>query len=548
MSVATPKNLEVTVCQVDDLKDGEKKEFTVGENKKVLVSRIKSQFYATSHLCPHYKAPMVKGVLTSDGRLMCPWHGACFNVKTGDIEDAPSVDSLVHFPTRVKDGQVFVSFDPKSDYKRIPKCVRKVNGNQESVVIIGSGAAGVIAAESLRQEGYTGSITIVSKESYIPIDRPKLSKSLGVDATKIALRSEEQWKEMDIEFKLSSEVTGIDFNSKTVTVATPSRNENLMYKHLILATGGTPRRLTVPGSDLDNILVLRTVDDSASLAKAYEAAGSEKPNVVVIGAGFIGMEAAAMLAKSANVTVLGNGTVPLERALGTKVGAVFQKLHESNGVTFKLNNAIAEFLPSETDPKKVGYVKLSSGDQLAADVVILGAGVTLNTQFLSANNGIKLDKDGGITVDDCMKVPGLNDVYAVGDIARFPNHLTGEHVRIEHWNVAMNQGRTAAKNIVHPDSPASFKTIPYFWTTQYGKSLRYCGHAPRYEDVIIEGNLDEMSFVAYYHINDTVVAVASLAKDPAVSHCSELLRFNKMPSASEIKNGLNPLDIGLKGS
>ncbi|KAJ3108833.1 hypothetical protein HDU97_010105 [Phlyctochytrium planicorne] len=535
-------SVKVDVASVSELKDGEMKEVSLGEgNGKALLSKINGEFYATSHLCPHYKAPLIKGVLSQDGR---------FRLQTGDIEDGPSVDGLHSYTVEVKGGRVFVTAntDDVKTAKKVPVCVKKNKDNSKVVVVLGGGAAGLVAAEALRQEGFSGRIVLVSRESYLPIDRPKLSKALKVEASKIALRDAEHFKELDIEVRLSTFAISVDTEKKVVTL---DNGALLSYNYLIAATGGDPRTLPVQGKELGNIFTLRGVDDSNGIEKAIADIGSEKPNVVVVGSSFIGMEAAAILAKTCKVTVIGMEKVPFERVLGPKVGEALGKLNAANGVTLKMEAMLDRFEPSAKNKSKVGFVVLKSGEKIPADVIIIGAGVIPKTDYFQSP--VTFDRDRGITVNAKLQIPNADGVFAVGDIARYPYHLTGESVRVEHWNVAQNQGRVAAHNIAQlaagKEADKDFVQVPYFWTVQYGKSIRYAGHAESFDEVVIQGStdVDNLSFVAFYGRKGKVLAVASVAKDPAVSHASELIRVDKMPSIAELQAGKDILTVPLTG-
>ncbi|KAI8899560.1 hypothetical protein BC833DRAFT_585459 [Globomyces pollinis-pini] len=413
---------------------------------KALLSKINGEFYATSHLCPHYKAPLIKGVLSSDGRVMCPWHGACFRVQTGDIEDGPSVDGLQPFEVSVRSGKVYLKATESElkAGKKVPTCTKTKSTPKDVTVIIGGGAGGLISAESLREHGYGGVIKIISRESYLPIDRPKLSKAVKIDANKIALRSKEDFARLDIDITLGTEVTSVAPNEKKVTL---SNGSTLKYNNLIIATGGDPRVLPFPGKDLENIFVMRNVEDANNVERAIAQLEGQKPKVVIVGSSFIGMEAASILAKIATVSVIGMEKYPFERVLGPKVGEAMYKLNERNGINLEMEKFVEKYEPLASDPKKVGAVVLKGGKSIPCNFVILGAGVIPKTDFLKSS-GIPLDKDGGITVDGSMNVPGFDGIYAIGDIARYPYHLTGENVRVEHWNVAQNQGRIAAQCII----------------------------------------------------------------------------------------------------
>uniref|UniRef100_A0A1D1ZKH5 Putative flavoprotein C26F1.14C n=1 Tax=Anthurium amnicola TaxID=1678845 RepID=A0A1D1ZKH5_9ARAE len=541
--------VEYNVGKASELNDGQMKEVTVG-NSKVLLTKTGGQIYATSHKCTHYGAPLAKGVFSSEGRVTCPWHGACFNVKTGDIEDSPGLDNLQSFKVTTKGNDIYVEVDEAvlKSGRRPPKC--KVHPSPfdeegDTVVIIGGGAAGNTAAEKLRENGYGGKIVIVSRESYLPIDRPKLSKSFGYDIEKITMRKKEFYDDLLILLKLGVSATEVDPTSKIVTL---DNGEKLKYNSLIIATGADPRSIPIPGIDLKNVFNLRTYDDYKAIEKAV-GNGDEKKNLVIIGSSFIGMEVSSISYKKANVSVIGMEKVPFGRVLGERVGAVFQKLHEDAGIKFYLKAIVKAIEPSETDPSIAGAVVLreeNSQDEtkIKADIIVVGAGVVPSTGFLKNTAGFTLERDGSLKVTENFKVEGLEDVYAVGDIARFNYFGTNEYVRIEHWSFAENTGRAAADAITSKKI-TPFKRIPYFWSNQLNKGLRYCGYASSFDDVIVQGSLEEMKFAAFYARGDKIVAVASISVDPLVSHCSELLRLGKFPTATEIRNGLDPLTVPL---
>lgn len=236
---------------------------------------------------------------------------------------------------------IYANFEELKAGKKIPQCKRHTITDGSDVIIVGGGAGGLLAAETLRSEGFAGKITIISREAYLPIDRPKLSKSIKMEASKISLRTAEELKGFDINVILATEVLQVNTDQKFVTL----HDQNTMkYKYLVLATGGDPRVLPFPGNDLQNIFVMRNVDDSNAIEAALKNI-TGKPNVVIVGSSFIGMEAASMLAKSANVTVIGMEKVPFERVLGTAVGEAMAKLNVQNGVTLKMERFVAKYEP-----------------------------------------------------------------------------------------------------------------------------------------------------------------------------------------------------------
>ncbi|EKG18236.1 hypothetical protein MPH_04496 [Macrophomina phaseolina MS6] len=529
-----------------NLKNGDKQEVEVEgiENGKVLLVKVNDRIRATSANCTHYGAPLVKGVLTGEGRLTCPWHGACFNVATGDVEDAPALDPLATFEVVQKDGGVFIKGDEETiKANKRPLGFKCSAQGSEKVLVIGGGSGTLGAVEGLRGGGYTGHITVLSKEGYRPIDRTKLSKALLADVSKVAWRSEDWYKNASIDI-INDEASGVDFDAKKVSTKSGNTYD---YTKLVLATGGTPRWLPLPGlkGDLGNVFVLRSVPDAQNIVKTV---GENGKKIVVIGSSFIGMEVANCLAgKKNDVTVIGMEKAPMERVMGEKVGQIFRGLLEKNGVKFHMEASVDKATPSKSDSSKVGAVHLKDGTVLEADLVIEGVGVSPATEYLKGNKAIELLKDGSISTDESFAVKGLKDVFAIGDIATYPYHGPGGNgspIRIEHWNVAQNAGRSVANSINNPGAkPKPF--IPVFWSA-LGSQLRYCGNTVGgYDDVVIQGEPEKPSFIAYYTKGEEVVAMASMMKDPYMTQTAELMRRGKMPTKSELQKGVDILEISV---
>lgn len=478
-----------------DLKNGQTQEVQVEgvEEGKVLLAKVQDEVHALSPKCTHYGAPLAKGVLTPDGRLTCPWHGACFNVKTGDIEDAPAPDPLQKFEIVQKDGAVYIK-GTEADIKAARRTLSikcKAQG-KEQVLVVGRGSGAMGAIEGLRAGGFTGHITSIAQEDHWPIDRTKLSKALMDDVSKVQWRSAEFYKEGDVK-SVTGTVSSIDFSSKKVKT---KDGQSYDYTKLILASGGTPNQLPLPGlkGDLQNVFLLRTIPQVQDILKAAGEDGSKK--IVVIGSSFIGMEVGNALAgKKHQVSIVGMESEPMERVMGSKVGSIFRKLLEKNGVKFYLGASVEKGEESSTKTGSIGKVVLKDGTSLEADLVVLGVGVRPSTDYLQENKEVTLNKDRSINVDDSFAVQGLKDVWAVGDIATYPYNGpggNGKPVRIEHWNVAQNMGRIVARSINDPTSaPKPF--IPVFWSA-LGAQLRYCGHTP-------EGKLNYSNYNRLHQAN-----------------------------------------------
>jgi NADPH-dependent 2,4-dienoyl-CoA reductase/sulfur reductase-like enzyme len=384
-------------------------------------------------------------------------------------------------------------------------------------------------------------VRVISQEGYYPIDRTKLSKALIPDADKLLWRKKEWYADAGIDFSFD-EVTAVDFEGKSVSTKS---GDSHSYTKLILASGGTPRKLPLAGfKDLSNIFVLRTVNDVQDILSAV---GDKGKNIVIVGSSFIGMEVGNALAKENSVSIIGMESVPLERVMGDEVGAIFQKLLSKNGVKFHMSASVDSATPSSSDSKAVGAVKLKDGTELPADLVILGVGVAPETSYLKDNKAVTLEKDGSLSTDESFAVKGLDSVYALGDIATFPYRGPGgdgHPTRIEHWNVAQNSGRSVARSIAHPKSePKSF--IPIFWSA-LGSQLRYCGNTPNgWDELVLNGEPEEGKFAAFYCKGETVVAVASMMMDPVMSKSAALMEVGRMPSKTELKEGKDVLEVSL---
>lgn len=455
------------------------------------------------------------------------------------------MDALPVFKvTQKDDGSVYITGE-EADVKagrRQPKFKCKVQSasSDEKILVVGGGSGAMGTVEGLRANGFQGPITLISNEGYLPIDRPKLSKALIADPSKVQWR-DKSWFESGSVDIVDDEVTDVNFADKTVTTKSGGKHA---YGKLVLATGGTARVLPLQGFKvLENIFTLRNIHDTK---KITDAIGPKGKKIVVVGSSFIGMEVANATAGDNEVSIIGMEGVPLERVLGKDVGAAIQKGFEGKGVKFYMNASVDKAEPSGSEPSKVGAVLLKDGTRLDADLVILGVGVAPATQYLKENSIVKLEDDGSLKTDENFSVVGLKDVYAIGDIATYPYHGPGgegKYVRIEHWNVAQNAGRTVAGHIVAPTrKPTPF--TPVFWSGLTAQ-LRYCGNTVNgYDDIVIQGSLDEGKWAAYYTKGETVVAVASMGYDPAMTQSAELMALGKMPSKSKLKDGLDVLSLG----
>ena len=516
------------VCQVTDLKAGQMKQFSV-DSTDILLSNVDGQFLATGAYCSHDEAPLETGVLYCNKaatRVICPWHNACFSVTTGKMLAPPGRDNLTTFPVQIKDDMVYVELPNELGQYKLPEMATyNAEADPRQFMIVGSGAGGSAAAEMLRQVGFQGKITVLTQETKLPYDRTKLSKAnLQSGQCKIReLRSQSFYQQHHINIQTGITVTKLDIQTHQLH---DSIGQVYNYDSLLLATGGQARQLDIPGSTLQNVYTLRQANDAAKIFTLARMAR----RVVIIGAGFIGMEAAASLQQyGLEVTVIAPEQVPFEQLLGQPIGQLFKEIHEAKGVTFYLNHKATKI----HGDLFVSAVELDSGKKLLADIVLVGIGIEPTTDWL--RSALDLTDSGAVSVNQYLQA--TDNIYAVGDIASFPEYTSGEPVRIEHWRLALQQGQIAACNMAGQAIP--FKAVPFFWTRQYDIDLRYVGHAETWNSIYIDGSLDQKKFLAFYLQDNRIAAVAGIGCDRDIAAISELMRLDQMPTADKLQQQLN---------
>ena len=350
-------------------------------------------------------------------------------------------------------------------------------------VIAGAGLAGAKAAETLREEGFDGPVVLIGDEAERPYERPPLSKDylLGkAERETIFVHPASWYADHGVELRLGVTVTGIDPAAHEVALADGSR---IGYAKLLLATGSSPRRLTVPGADADGVLYLRRAADSDQIKAAFQAAS----RIAVIGAGWIGLEtAAAARAADVEVTILEAAELPLLRVLGAEVAQVFAGLHREHGVDLRFGVQVSEITGSGG---RAGGVRLADGGHVEADAVIVGVGITPNSQLAEA---ARLETRNGIVVDAGLRSSDP-DIYAAGDVASAYHPVLGRHVRVEHWANALNQPQAAARAMLGQD--VAYDQVPYFYTDQYDLGMEYAGYVEpgEYDQVLFRGDVSGAS-------------------------------------------------------
>ena len=461
------------------------------DGEDVLLIRNRNQFFAVGAYCTHYHGPLADGLVVNE-EVRCPWHHACFSLRTGEALRAPALDPIPCWRIEQIGENIFVK------ERATPPANRSATAAMQSssVVIIGGGAAGLAAADMFRREGYGGRLTMISADSAPPVDRPNLSKDFlagAAPADWIPLRPPEWYSERKINLVLNSRAISLDTKQKTISAEDGKTYE---YGMLLLATGAEPVKLPLQGSTSSQTFYLRSFSDSQAIV---EKASSAK-QAVVVGASFIGLEVAASLrARGVIVHVVAPEQAPMEKILGHQVGAFVRGLHESHGVVFHLGETV-----SHVDGD---MVTLTGGQSIRADFIVLGVGVRPSIG-LAEQAGLKMDR--GIMVNEFLETsaPG---VFAAGDAARWPDPYTRERIRVEHWVVAERQGQTAAKNML--GMRQKFEAVPFFWSQHYDVQINYVGHAENWDTIEVDGDIEKRDCSVSYKRDGRTLAVATISRD-----------------------------------
>lgn len=466
------------------------------EEKPVIIARTGGDVFAVSARCTHYGASLGDGLLDGD-LVFCPLHHSAFDVRTGDAARAPALNPLPAFAVEDRGGRLFVTGPADAE----PAGAALIEDAPASVVVIGAGAAGGAAVETLRNEGYGGPITLIGAEPDVPIDRPNLSKDyLAGDAPEewMPLRGEGFYADQSIDLRLNTLVTAIDRSNRTVELEDGSL---VPYGALLLAPGAAPIRLPTPGADLPHVHVLRSLGDSRGIIATADASTS----AVVIGASFIGLEVAASLrGRGLEVHVVAPEDIPMERVLGTEVGRYVQALHESHGVVFHLGHIASEI---QND-----LVVLDDGTEITAGLVVMGVGVR---PALSLAEGAGLEVDNGIVVDAELRTSDPH-VWAAGDAAAYPDRRSGRPTRVEHWVLAQRHGQVAALNML--GRGVRFRDAPFFWSQHYDVRINYVGHAAAWDSLDVVGSVEDGDALIAYREEGAIKAVATIGRDTASLH------------------------------
>jgi NADPH-dependent 2,4-dienoyl-CoA reductase/sulfur reductase-like enzyme/nitrite reductase/ring-hydroxylating ferredoxin subunit len=462
-------------------------------DQEVLLVRTESAIFAIDAQCSHYHGPLAEGLVVGHS-VRCPWHHACFDLRTGEAARAPALSPLAVWKVEQQGDRIFV----REKRAQPQPIVKGPVVAPDRIVIVGGGAAGFAAAEMLRREKFGGDIVMLSNDGAAPVDRPNLSKDyLAGSAPEdwLPLRPDDFYSEAKIDLRLKTQVAAIDPKARQVAL---SDGKTVSYDRLLLATGAEPVRLLIPGADQPHVHLLRSLADCQAIIASAKGA----KRAVVIGASFIGLEAAAALrTREIEVHVVAPEQRPMERVLGPEMGDFVRALHEEHGVIFHLGDTVTAI-----DGKRA---TLKSGGTLDADLVVVGIGVRPRLA-LGEQAGLSIDR--GVVVNEFLETsaPGI---FAAGDIARWPDSHTRQNIRVEHWVVAERQGQTAARNMLGQREP--FDAVPFFWSQHYDVPINYVGHAEQWDEIAIDGNIKAKDCLLRYKSGGRVLAVASIYRDIA---------------------------------
>ncbi len=510
--------METRIGRFDELPDGVPVQVKAA-GRPVLLVRLGDEVHALPARCTHRPRPLAGGLLHG-GRLMCPSHQASFDVRTGDALEPPALDALTKYAVSVRDGDVYVEIPEGAPARRpMPMWPYDPESDRRTFAIVGAGGAGAVAAETLRQAGYQGRILLISREAHLPYDRPGCSVdylSGKVGGEQLPLRSADFYEHHHIE-RWHAEVSRLDVPLRAIDF---SDGERLRPDAVLIATGGVPRRLPVPGADLEGVLVLRSWDDSDAIIAAAEKSAA----AVVVGAGFVGLEVAAGLRRRGlDVTVVAPEALPLGPLLGGRIGRLVRGVHETAGVRFELGHSVAALVGDG----HVDAVRLDDSRELPARLVVIGIGVRPATRFVE---GLPLADDGGIDVDEQLRAaPG---VWAAGDVARYPDSYSGSRVRIEHWRTAQQHGRAAALSMLGKGEP--FVGVPFFWTHQHRLALAFVGCLQGWDDVVFDGDVESGDFMAFFFAGGRLRGAGG-TRGEQLGAFAELMRSHTLPDAARLR-------------
>ena len=470
-------------------------------DKEVLLIRTEDSVFAVGAYCPHKGAPLEDGLVVNQ-TIRCQWHHASFDMEANGRPAAPAMDYLPCWSVEQIDGKIFVSASAAQTGTDASTSTAQasVETNGAGMVIAGAGAAGQAAAETLRRDGYTGSIHLISASDHLPIDRTVLSKGFlsgDQSAADIELRDEAFYESHDIQLLTETSVVGIDAENSSLTL---SNNDVLPYNKLLLAMGSSPRTLPIDGAEGKHVHTLRHLADAQQLLESLD---SPAEHVVIVGSGFIALEAAAALReRDIDVRIITSDKLPMQALVGDVMADFIRSKHEAEGVTFVFDDKLTKINAESVETEK--------GERFSADLVLLAVGVEPETDLVEDIKNVTVDD--GILVDENLLTSGKN-IFAAGDLAQWPYYggMEKQWVRIEHWAVAQRQGQIVARNMLGDKTP--YRTVPFFWSKQFDFNIRYSGYAEDWDTFEVDGSIEEESFSIRYLTGTLAIAMLSVNRD-----------------------------------
>lgn len=533
---------ELIACGTNEIPEGTMKRVQVGSDEEnfILISRVCGQYYATGGKCSHYGAPLQFGFL--DGySVVCPWHAAAFDVRTGEMTQSPGMDSIPTYPVKIVNGNVVVEI-PESKYASVAGSVpskrmaKRDLTNNACFVVIGGGAAGSTAVETLRKEGFTGRIIMLTSEKQLPYDRVVLSKSFEADSSKLGLRETDFYNEFGIEVEMDAEVKSIDQDKKVISL---KNGKTISYDKALLATGCTAK---VPGlyrkylDDYSNVFTIRNAQDHTR----FKGTIGKATDIVIIGAGFIGLEAAASIKKTwpgKNVTVITPDPKPISNILGSEIASQLITTQSINGVNMLVSTKINSFNGSEgkvtslSIPGTITFLGQETITELKADCILIATGAQINSAYAPVN---LTNPDGSVRVNSHLQTEN-SSIYAAGDIAQFPSLLTESRERIEHWGVAQQQGRVAALNMLEKGN--NYLDVPFFWSNQF-LNVSFAGFSAGHDWSYTETKGEDLPMktarITYFFKGERCIGVAAVNWPGAVLRLKIALHRGLMPTRKEL--------------
>ena len=530
----------VTISKTD-IASGGMKSYKQDDDSIILITRDDDEFRAFDGKCPHAGADLGTG-LRCGNRVVCPWHHATFDSRDGTLLEPVATEGLTQYEVTDNGDSLTVNTLAKID-----KQIANDKLIDTHTLIVGGGAAGFMTAHQLRNTGYGGKITLISEDDKAPYNRPLLSKAFlagTMSEEKLLLGGADWASQQDIDVRLNQSISEVLPNERAIIIKDKNgHSDRQTADFLVVATGAEPKIPPFKGAELDGVYTLRSMND----AKLIKAASHDQ-RVVIVGTGFIGMEVAAALAQAgttASITVIGQNHRVMGSIVSETVSNALIKLHEEKGVQFVFDASVTEIVEVEkvdensgSNFSQVGGIKLTNGEKVDADIVILGTGVAPRTELFEGVN-----VPDGVQVNEHLQL--REGVYALGDIAKATNQMG--RMRIEHWRVALQHGLVTAAAILNDDSVNSLAArIPFFWTMQYGKSLRYSGRAETPDNNILFGSPDTLNYIEYYFDDDgedtRASAASTLGRDKELVAFSELLRCGHAPTRAQLNTGFNIID------